>query len=96
MTYSIYRLAGHSDQFWQMERTLSLYSIETGASSHPCSPAYHGRAAMSEEEVQSVANFLESQQHRLVGYLDIHSYSQMILFPWGYKKDPTEDQKELV
>ena len=51
---------------------------------------------MSEVEVQSVAKFLESQRDRLVGYLDIHSYGQMILFPWGYTRDPADDQKELV
>lgn len=51
---------------------------------------------MSEEEVHSVTKFLESQKCRLVGYLDIHSYGQMILFPWGYSREQTKDQEELV
>ncbi|KAK2571115.1 Carboxypeptidase B2 [Acropora cervicornis] len=79
-----------------LNRNWSFHWGETGASSDPCSPAYRGRAAMSEVEVQSVAKFLESQRDRLVGYLDIHSYGQMILFPWGYTRDPADDQKELI
>ena len=69
---------------------------EAGASSHPCSEIYHGRAAMSEREVQNVANFLQSEKHRLVGYLDIHSYSQILMFPWGYTKKRNKDFQELV
>ena len=69
---------------------------ETGASGHPCSEIYHGLAAMSEREVQNVANFLQSQGQRLVGYLDIHSYSQILMFPWGYTKRWNKDYAELV
>lgn len=79
-----------------LNRNWSFHWGETGASSDPCSPTYHGGAAMSEPEVQSVASFLESQQHRLAGYLDIHSYGQMILFPWGYTRDPPEDQEDMI
>lgn len=76
----------YSFQFW----------LEAGASSHPCSEIYHGRAAMSEREVRSVANFLQSQGQRLAGYLDIHSYSQILMFPWGYTKRRNRDYEELV
>ena len=51
---------------------------------------------MSEREVQGVANFLQSQGHRFVGYLDIHSYSQILMFPWGYTKRRITDYEELV
>ena len=51
---------------------------------------------MSENEVQAVANFLESQGERLVGFLDIHSYSQILMFPWGYTKEQSSDHEELV
>ena len=67
-----------------------------GASSDPCSEAFHGEEPLSEKEVQSVARFLESQKKRLVGYLDIHSYGQMLLFPWGYTKEQTKDHIEMV
>lgn len=67
-----------------------------GASSDPCSEAFHGEEPLSEKEVQSLARFLESQKKRLVGYLDIHSYGQMLLFPWGYTKEQTKDHIEMV
>ena len=67
-----------------------------GASSDPCSEAFHGEEPLSEKEVQSVARFLESQKKRLVGYLDIHSYGQMLLFPWGFTKEQTKDHIEMV
>ncbi|CAH3025693.1 unnamed protein product, partial [Porites evermanni] len=66
-----------------------------GASSDPCSEAFHGEEPLSEKEVQSVARFLESQKKRLVGYLDIHSYGQMLLFPWGFTKEQTKDHIEM-
>ena len=51
---------------------------------------------MSEEEVQAVAKYLESLGRRLVAFLDIHSYSQMLMFPWGYTKAHCKDYLELV
>lgn len=69
---------------------------EPGASSHPCSDRYHGNSAMSEEEVQAVAKYLESLGRRLVAFLDIHSYSQMLMFPWGYTKAHCKDYLELM
>ena len=67
-----------------------------GASSDPCSEAFHGEEPLSEKEVQSVARFLETQKKRLVGYLDIHSYGQMLLFPWGYTQEQSKDHIEMV
>ena len=51
---------------------------------------------MSENEVQHVDRFLKSQLKRLVGYLDVHSYSQLWLIPWGYAKENVKDYNELV
>lgn len=51
---------------------------------------------MSEEEVQAVAKYLESLGRRLVAFLDIHSYSQMFMFPWGYTKAHCKEYLELV
>lgn len=76
--------------------SLNFFYKVRGASSDPCSEAFHGEEPLSEKEVQSVARFLESQKKRLVGYLDIHSYGQMLLFPWGYTKEQTKDHIEMV
>ena len=51
---------------------------------------------MSEIEVQNVDRFLKSNLERLVGYLDVHSYSQMWFIPWAYTKEKAKDYDELV
>jgi len=32
----------------------------------------------------------------LKAFVSIHSYSQMLLYPYGYKSTPSQDQAELV
>ncbi|XP_022796974.1 carboxypeptidase B-like [Stylophora pistillata] len=99
------------DRMWRKSRSLSPGSScvgtdlnrnwgfrwgEPGASNHPCSESYHGNSAMSEKEVQAVAKYLESLGRRLVAFMDIHSYSQILMFPWGYTKTKSIDNEELM
>ncbi|XP_072003600.1 carboxypeptidase A2-like [Engystomops pustulosus] len=55
-----------------------------GASADPCSDTYHGPRAESEVEVKAVADFIRGHG-RIKGFISIHSYSQYLLFPYGYK-----------
>ncbi|XP_068132140.1 carboxypeptidase A2-like isoform X1 [Hyperolius riggenbachi] len=55
-----------------------------GASTDPCSDSYHGPRAESEVEVKAVADFIRSHG-KIKGFISIHSYSQLLLFPYGYK-----------
>ncbi|XP_018421791.1 PREDICTED: carboxypeptidase A2-like [Nanorana parkeri] len=55
-----------------------------GASADPCSDSYRGPSAESEVEVKTVANFIRSHG-KIKGFVSIHSYSQLLLFPYGYK-----------
>ncbi|KAJ7370293.1 corticosteroid- binding protein [Desmophyllum pertusum] len=68
----------------------------SGASNNTCSSVYQGVSAMCENEVQNVDRFLKSQQKRLVGFLDVHNYSQMWMIPWGYVKENIKDYDELI
>ncbi|XP_073479649.1 carboxypeptidase A2-like [Aquarana catesbeiana] len=65
-----------------------------GADSDPCSEAYHGPSAESEVEAKSIANFIRSHG-KIKGFITIHSYSQLLLFPYGYKRTPPADYTEL-
>lgn len=67
-----------------------------GASENPCSFIYQGSSAMSEKEVQNLDRFLKSQLKRLAGFLDVHSYSQMWMIPWGFAKENIKDYDELM
>ncbi|XP_070827889.1 carboxypeptidase A5 [Chaetodon trifascialis] len=67
---------------------------EAGASSSPCSETYHGPSANSESEVKSIVDFVKSHGN-IKAFISIHSYSQMLLYPYGYTGTPAKDRAEL-
>ncbi|NXL87154.1 CBPA1 Carboxypeptidase, partial [Alectura lathami] len=67
---------------------------EAGASSNPCSETYHGPYAHSESEVKSIVDFILGHGN-VKAVISIHSYSQMLMFPYGYKRTPAPDYQEL-
>lgn len=77
------------------ECQLPPLSSEAGASSNPCSETYHGKFANSETEVKSIVDFVKSHGN-IKAFISIHSYSQLLLYPYGYTTDPAKDQAELV
>lgn len=67
-----------------------------GASSNPCSETFCGSTPESEIEVKNVANFIRQNKSIIKAYLTIHSYSQLLLFPYSYTYDLAADHTELV
>ncbi|NXI65896.1 CBPA2 Carboxypeptidase, partial [Anseranas semipalmata] len=65
-----------------------------GASSNPCSDSYHGPSANSEVEVKSVVNFIKNHGN-ILAFLTLHSYSQLLMYPYGYKCTQPADYAEL-
>uniref|UniRef100_A0A672YZV4 Carboxypeptidase A1 n=1 Tax=Sphaeramia orbicularis TaxID=375764 RepID=A0A672YZV4_9TELE len=65
-----------------------------GASGNPCSETYRGPRAHSESEVKSIVDFVKSHGN-MKAFISIHSYSQMLLYPYGYTRTPVKDQTEL-
>nr|KAF6418125.1 carboxypeptidase A1 [Rousettus aegyptiacus] len=65
-----------------------------GASSNPCSETYHGTSANSESEVKSIVDFIKGHGN-IKAFISIHSYSQLLLYPYGYTEEPAPDQAEL-
>ncbi|KAH3722332.1 carboxypeptidase B-like [Dreissena polymorpha] len=61
-----------------------------GASKDPCSETYCGPSAFSEVEVKGVAAFLQGIKG-LKGFIDVHSYSQLWMSPWGYTRNLSKD-----
>ncbi|WP_306999195.1 M14 family metallopeptidase [Amycolatopsis thermophila] len=64
-----------------------------GSSSRPASETYHGPAAFSEPETQAVSRFVDSRvvggTQRIKAHIDFHTYSELVLWPFGHTKDDT-------
>ncbi|EDL13739.1 carboxypeptidase A2, pancreatic, isoform CRA_b [Mus musculus] len=65
-----------------------------GASSNPCSDSYHGPSPNSEVEVKSIVDFIKSHG-KVKAFITLHSYSQLLMFPYGYKCAKPDDFNEL-
>ncbi|NXG68688.1 CBPA2 Carboxypeptidase, partial [Baryphthengus martii] len=65
-----------------------------GASDNPCSESYRGPSANSEVEVKSVVDFIKNHGN-IRAFLTLHSYSQLLMYPYGYKCTKPADYAEL-
>ncbi len=63
-----------------------------GASSDPDDDTYRGPAAFSEPESRAVRDFVEARPNLRV-LLSYHTFSELILYPWGGSDDPIPDAK---
>nr|XP_048308573.1 carboxypeptidase B [Myodes glareolus] len=68
---------------------------EVGASRSPCSDTYCGPAAESEKETKALADFIRQNLSSIKAYLTIHSYSQMMLYPYSYANKLPSNNDEL-
>jgi len=64
-----------------------------GSSPYGYSETYRGTAAMSEPESICFAEFIKSKSIRT--HINYHTYSNIILYPWGYIADPPPDSTIL-
>ena len=53
-----------------------------GASADPCKEDYRGLTPASEKEVKNIMAYFQKNSP-IVGAIDIHSYGQLVLRPWG-------------
>ena len=68
-------------------------SLDVSTSSHvPSDQTYVGPRAFSEPEVRAVRDLVARE--RFSGVLSYHSYSQLILYPWGYTERPVPDARD--
>jgi carboxypeptidase T len=63
-----------------------------GSSKDPTSETYMGTAPFSEPETRAVKKYVEDHQN-ISTLLSFHTFSELILYPWGGKYDPITDQK---
>lgn len=64
-----------------------------GSSPNPNSEVYRGLEAFSEPETRAIRDFfLERNFQSMISY---HSYSQVIIYPWGYTTEPSSQDQLL-
>lgn len=69
------------------------YKWGTGGSSNsPSSDTFMGKAPFSEPETQSVRNFIKAHPNLKI-MMSYHSFSNLILWPWGYTKQRVNNPK---
>lgn len=65
----------------------------------PCGEEYSGEGPFEALELRAWRNYLNktNHEHKIYGYVDIHSYGQEILYPYAYScKDVPKDQENLI
>jgi hypothetical protein len=61
----------------------------SGSSPTPSSETYRGTAPFSEPEIQAMRDFVNTKNFKTT--LNYHTYSNLLLYPWGYISTPTPD-----
>lgn len=100
-----YRFTWNGDRYWRKNRRntgggnfgIDLnrnyskgFGLNGGSSGNKSSETYRGTAAFSEPETQAVRDFAATLP-RIGGMIDYHSYSQIVLWPWGYTNTAPPD-----
>ncbi|XP_042855221.1 mast cell carboxypeptidase A isoform X2 [Panthera tigris] len=62
----------------------------------PCAETYRGPEPESEKETKAVTDFIRSHLKSIKAYITFHSYSQMLLFPYGYTSKLPPNYKDLA
>lgn len=93
-----YRYTWTNNRMWRKNRRLNSngsrgvdinrnystgWGLNGGSSSNQNSETYRGTAAFSEPESRAVRDLMASMDN-VKGFIDFHSYGQLVLQPWGY------------
>ncbi len=65
----------------------------SGSSPNPNDETYRGPEAFSEPEIQNVRDFCNEHEFKIA--LNYHSYSDLLLYTWGWTEDPCEHDEIL-
>jgi carboxypeptidase T len=68
-----------------------LWRSGIGTSASSCTDIFKGNAAFSEPETRNVKHMIDTNNN-IKFMIDVHSYSELVLYPWGDDDYQTEDQ----
>lgn len=70
--------------------------LVSGASTNPATDIYAGPGPFSEPETRSLSNYIRSIGDQIDLYLSFHSFSQMLLVPYGNTTDHIDNYYDAV
>ncbi|XP_066995074.2 zinc carboxypeptidase [Anabrus simplex] len=77
-------------------RNWGFHWMDGGASSNECSETYAGSKAFSEIETKSLSEYITSIADKIQVYLAFHSYSQLLLIPYGHSTEHISNYDTLM
>jgi murein tripeptide amidase MpaA len=98
-----YEYTWTSDRMWRKNRHGQGVDINRnwglgwggeGSSGSPGDETYRGTAAFSEPETQAMRDFILAHP-TIVATNDLHSYAQLMMWPWGYQSAYCPDNAEF-
>ncbi|MFO0636360.1 MAG: M14 family metallopeptidase [Nannocystaceae bacterium] len=99
-----YVISWTEDRYWRknardgygvdLNRNWDYQWAVVGASDDPWAEDYHGPAPFSEPESSALRDFIVARP-QLRAHIDFHSFSQLVLRPWGYDYSLPPDEATL-
>src|SRR5690606_32273418 len=66
-----------------------------GSSGNPASETYRGAEALDQPESKQITEFVDSRvvdgEQQIKGHIDFHTFSELVLWPYGYTTDDTDE-----
>ncbi|XP_033179297.1 zinc carboxypeptidase-like isoform X1 [Bombus impatiens] len=76
-------------------RNWNFHWAEGGTSRNPCSDIYPGDKAFSETETRTMSRYIDSIHDKIFSYVAFHSYSQLLLIPYGHTNKRISNYNDL-
>lgn len=84
----------HCPKLLVAKKFINNYILGTGTAEDPCLLQYAGPEPFSEPETRAFANFVNGKD--ITMYITLHSYGQVLLYPYGYTWRDVENVKDYV
>jgi len=99
-----YQYAWTSDRYWRknrrgrhgvdLNRNFSVGWGGEGSGKSERSETYRGEYAFSEPESIALRDLVKRE--KITHHVDFHTYSQLVLYPWGYTRTPAPDRARFA
>eukprot|EP00794_Sanderia_malayensis_P006298 gene6298-7020_t len=96
-THDVERL--HRERMQELKHQHKDKDMCRGSSPDSCEETYSGQRPFSERECLALARYLYSRRSDLKAFLDVHTFGQLLMYPWGFTRQDSfhsEKQRALL